>query len=58
MIWYLIKNTINMVSVGKLVPSKGYDRLLRIHNRLIKEGFAIHTYILELGNMKMNLENL
>lgn len=43
------KNTINMVSVGKLVPSKGYDRLLRIHNRLIKEGFAIHTYILGIG---------
>ena len=43
------KNVINMVSVGKLVPSKGYDRLLRIHNKLIKEGFAIHTYILGIG---------
>ncbi len=43
------KNTINMVSVGKLVSSKGYDRLLRIHNKLIKEGFLIHTYILGIG---------
>lgn len=43
------KSTINLVSVGKLVPSKGYDRLLRIHNKLIKEGFLIHTYILGIG---------
>ena len=43
------KNKINLISVGKLVPSKGYDRLLRIHNRLIKEGFQIHTYILGIG---------
>lgn len=43
------KNTVNLVSVGKLVPSKGYDRLLRIHDRLIKEGFPIHTYILGIG---------
>lgn len=43
------ENTVNLVSVGKLVPSKGYDRLLRIHNKLIREGFSIHTYILGIG---------
>lgn len=46
---FIDSNKINLVSVGKLVPSKGYDRLLRIHNKLIKEGFPIHTYILGIG---------
>lgn len=50
------KNRINLVSVGKLVPSKGYDRLLRIHNKLIKEGNLIHTYILGIGEYKKKFD--
>jgi glycosyltransferase involved in cell wall biosynthesis len=46
----------NIVSTGKLVSLKGYDRLAEIHNRLIREGYRCHTYILGTGPEKKNLE--
>lgn len=33
------------ISVGRLKKVKGYDRLLRVHNQLIKEGF-LHTLLI------------
>ena len=46
----------NIVSVGKLVPLKGYDRLAIIHKRLIQAGYKCHTYILGSGPEKGLLE--
>ena len=31
------KDTINIISVAKIVPSKGYDRLMKIHKKLIEK---------------------
>lgn len=33
------------ISVGRMVPQKGYDRLLRVHQRLIREGYR-HSLVL------------
>lgn len=44
-----------LVGVGKLLKNKGFDRILRITNRLVDEGYPIHTYILGDGPEKENL---
>lgn len=49
------KKSINICGVGKLLPNKGFDRLLRIHKHLIDDGFKIHTYILGTGREKEKL---
>ena len=43
------------VSVGTVFPQKGFDRLLKVHKRLLDEGF--HHKILILGD-GYNLENI
>lgn len=40
---------VNLIGVGKLVKTKGFDRLARIHVRLRAEGYPVHTYILGVG---------
>ena len=34
-----------LITVGRLVPQKGYDRLLRVHHRLIREGLG-HSFVI------------
>lgn len=46
----------NIVSVAKLVPSKGYDRLMRIHKKLLEQGVKNHIYILGIGEEKEKYE--
>ena len=36
----------NIIGVGKLLKSKGFDRVLRITKQLIAENYSVHTYIL------------
>lgn len=45
-----------IVGVGKIIPNKGFDRLARIHNKLIKEGFDVHTFILGVGDMETQIQ--
>ena len=39
----------NIISVGRIIPAKGYDRLAAIQKRLRKEGRRCHVYILGTG---------
>lgn len=48
---------VKLIGVGKLEAVKGFDRLARIHKRLIDDGFPIHTYILGEGRKKEELES-
>lgn len=50
---------INICSVGRLIPIKGFIRLLQIYKQLIDEGIApnTHLYILGIGPDKASLEN-
>lgn len=50
-------NRIKMVSVGTLKQVKGYDRLLRVMNRLKQDGLEICLYILGTGPMQGEMEN-
>lgn len=49
-------NEIRICGVGKIMPIKGFDKLARIHKKLIQEGFPVHTYILGIGIEKENIE--
>lgn len=50
------KDIINIISVAKIVPSKGYDRLMKIHKRLIEENIKNHIYIFGIGEEKEKYE--
>lgn len=52
------KDSINVVSVGRLTEQKGYDRLINVHHKLIQEGFNIHLYLLGTGDQEDELKNL
>ena len=40
---------IDLITVGSLKSVKAFDRLIRIHSRLRKEGYPVHTYFLGQG---------
>lgn len=42
--------------VGKLMPIKGFDKLARIHKKLIDDGLSLHTYVLGDGSDRLSIE--
>ena len=51
-----LSKEIRLVGVGKLLPTKGFDRIVRIHKRLRDEGYPVHTYLLGKGPDREMLE--
>ncbi len=49
---------LTFVSVGRLTPVKGYDRLLRVCGRLQSEGFDFRLWIIGEGGERSSLEKL
>ena len=49
-------HSIRMVTVGRFVPQKAYDRLLRVVNRLYENGYSIELWILGDGEQRPMLE--
>lgn len=49
-------DTFNIVGVGKLLKSKGFDRLERIAKRLLTEGYKVHVYVLGEGPEFLSLK--
>lgn len=49
---------VKVCGVGTLKRSKGFDRLIRIHVRLRKAGYPVHTYLLGEGQEKERLKKL
>lgn len=47
---------ISVCSVAKLMKTKGFDRLLNVHKRLLDEGLKHHIYILGIGEEQGALE--
>lgn len=47
---------INICGIGTLSKRKGFDKLIRIHNKLLREGIKQRVYILGTGSEKCNLE--
>ena len=52
------KNTFFWCGVGKIVPNKGFDRMIRIQRRLLEEGYDVQLLILGTGWQQKELENL
>lgn len=50
------ENEIKIISAGKLVKNKGFDRLLRIGKELLIKNYPIHIYILGEGPERESLE--
>ena len=50
--------TVALCAVGKLTPNKGFDRLIRIHDRLLREGYPVGTLILGEGPERSALEKM
>ena len=50
------ENEFNIISAGKIVPVKGYDRLARVQKRLIDSGFKTHIYILGEGKDRKEIQ--
>lgn len=48
---------IRFCGVGKLMPNKRFDAILRIHGRLRRQGYPVHTYLLGDGPDREKLEN-
>ena len=46
------------VSVGTIFPAKGFDRLLKVHKKLLDEGLQHHIVIVGDGYDFKNIENL
>lgn len=46
----------NICSVGKITQVKGFDRLAKIHKRLLGDGIKNHIYIFGIGEDKAKLE--
>lgn len=51
----ILDDTINIVSVGRLIDVKGYDRLIKIHKKLLDNGIKNKVLILGNGNKKEQL---
>ena len=54
----LPKDKICLIGIGKLIPVKAFDRLLRVHARLHSEGYPVHSVILGEGELRDDLEAL
>lgn len=50
-------NEFTIISVGRLIPVKGYDNLIRVHADLVKK-YPHKLLILGEGDERINLENL
>lgn len=50
------KNTVNILQVSRLVEQKAVDRLIKVHDKLIKEGYNHKIYVIGEGPLKEKLE--
>lgn len=51
------KNTINFVTVSRLVEQKAIDRLINVHKKLISNGYIHNFYVIGDGPLKESLFN-
>lgn len=49
------RDQVTFLSVGRLVEEKGYDRLIKIHDRLIKEGYLHQIVVIGGGEDECEL---
>lgn len=52
----LISNKMILTTIGRLTYQKGYDRLLRIHKKLMEENYQYHLWIIGDGEERAKLQ--
>ena len=52
----MFPDEIKLVGVGKLLKSKGFDRIVRIVKRLKEQGYPVHFYVLGEGPERNSLQ--
>lgn len=52
------EDTFFWCGVGKVVPNKGFDRMLRVQKRFVEEGYNLHLLILGTGWQQEELKNM
>lgn len=55
---FSFSSSYNLVSVGCLSSQKGFDRLIRVHLRLLEEGISTHVYLIGTGPQEKALKQL
>lgn len=50
------KNEVNLVQVSRLVEQKAIARLIKVHKKLINEGYMHHIYIIGEGPLEKDLK--
>ena len=50
-------NEFKIIAVGSMKAVKAFDRLIRIHDRLRRSGYPVHTYFLGIGPDLEKLQN-
>lgn len=55
---FVIPSSFNIVSVGRLVYQKGYDRLVSVISRLNQKGIDVQLFIIGEGSERKNLEKI
>lgn len=51
------ENCFKLITIGRLVPQKGYDRLLRVMKKIKEDGLKCNLLILGDGEMRVQLSN-
>lgn len=53
-----ISSSFNIVSVGRLVPQKGYNRLIHVIGKLRRQGKDVQLYLIGEGRDRKHLESI
>lgn len=53
-----LSDNLNFVTVSRLVEQKAIDRLVKVHSKLIKDGYKHNFYIIGDGPMKNEIQEL
>lgn len=53
---FIFSKDFNLISVGRLTPQKGFDRLINVHKKLLDCGIKNNLYILGEGHLRRGLE--
>lgn len=51
------ENEFNIISVGRIIDAKGFDRLASVQKKLKEQGYNTHVYILGTGSDRETIED-
>lgn len=52
------KDTFKIIGIGKLIPKKGFDKLIQLTKKLIDDGYNVETFILGCGKGEARLKKM